>query len=83
MNEHKLQQKRRKRQANRKAAQVTAKRRGHFEKQQREHALYEMRHPRKPSPMPGLLSRLAHRVGSAITPDQMDAEAAPIEGASV
>jgi len=79
MNQHKLQQKRRKRQANRKEAQARAKRRGQAEKSQRETALYELSHPRKPRQVPpGFFGKLFG--GTQITPDQMDAEPAPLEG---
>lgn len=80
MNQHKLQQKRRKRQASRKAAQVTARRRGQEEKAARDRMIAKMRADiLKPKPMrQGLLERFFN--GTAVTGDQMDREAAPIVG---
>jgi len=71
MNQNKLQQKRRKRQAKRKDAQARARRTGlHLEQKQRNDAhRAKHAHPH----YPGVLSQ-----GVQITPDQPDAEAAPL-----
>lgn len=84
MNQHRLQQKRRKRQAKRKDAQATARRRGESEKQQRETTIYRLGHPRSPDPMVhrGTVGRFIGRVGAMLTGEQMDPVGAPIEGAT-
>jgi|CXWL01.1.fsa_nt_gi predicted Rossmann fold nucleotide-binding protein DprA/Smf involved in DNA uptake len=71
MNQNKLQQKRRKRQAKRKQAQASARRAGLAlrDKQRKDADILKHRHPHYPA---------ALSQGTQITPDQPDAEAAPL-----
>lgn len=82
MNQNRLQQKRRKRQANRKEAQVRARRRNMHAEQTRANASAPYALPgRKPATVsPGFFSRLLG--GTQVTPDQMDPAPAPIVGGS-
>lgn len=80
MNQQQLQNKRRKRQAKRKVAQVTARRRNHAEKlataKNRPWINAGSVAPKQVAP--GFFGKLFG--GTQITPDQMDTEAAPISG---
>ena len=83
MNDQKLQQKRRKRQAKRAVAQVRARRRGEVEKVQREKALAALNRPKVLAAPADLIGGVGRRLrglfgGVSLTPDQMDAQAAPI-----
>lgn len=84
MNQHRLQQKRRKRQAKRKAAQITAKRRETTLRAEKARAVEIARMAsvaKRMSPeanKPSLFSRVFG--GTQITPEQMDSTPAPIVG---
>jgi hypothetical protein len=78
MNQNRLQQKRRKRQAKRKEAQGRARRRNIEASRLRDKTSvpYSLPGSKPATPSPGFLGRLFG--GTQVAPDQMDTEAAPI-----